>query len=162
MSFSHNSPSKTSFVLVVSQNVVARNEHTAFCRPSHVVRRPPLGWCRSRALNRFGARPPTHDGFLRRHSRSLAGRLWSHRGWRSLAARVTDCFDLIEPLLLFVDAHAEELDDRFSHPQPALQFVYETAAAFERQQDVHPIVESAHGIRQTPLAHFFNVLHGPA
>src|SRR5581483_11745907 len=76
-----------------------------------------------------------------------------------LAARFADCLDLVETLLLLVDANRQELDDRFSDAQTALQFMNESASALDGQQYVHTILELADLVGQAALAHAFHVPH---
>src|SRR5579863_8657100 len=110
------------------------------------------------------ARPTTNDRFLRRYRRRFSSRLCSHRrrGRGHLLLRVLDSLDLVEALLLLINAHAEELDHRLGHTQAALQFVHQSAAAFKREQNEKTVVEPADDICQPPLAHFFDTLHRSA
>src|SRR5436190_17199675 len=74
--------------------------------------------------------------FLRRCRRRLSSRFCGRR-WRRrcLLARIADRLDLIEPLLLLINAYGEELDHGLSNSQPALQFMHKSAAAFKCQQE---------------------------
>src|SRR5215472_11004493 len=129
------------------------------CRWSWVGRWPDAqGWCRAPAITNDQRRQ-----YLRRHCGRVATGSGSRSRRRSdFLARFLELADLRQALLLFVDAHREELDHRFAHSQAALQFVNQPAAAFEGQQDVHAIMEPAHQVRQTALAHLFDALHLPA
>src|SRR5208337_1845612 len=75
-----------------------------------------LGRCRSFLCRRRGRWSFFH------HDRGLGAHL---------LARVAQLFDLLQALLLFVDANREEFDHRLGNPQPPLQFVDHRARAFD-------------------------------
>src|SRR5580704_17796809 len=89
------------------------------------------------------------DGRWRSFSALCRGR----RGRRRLLAGVANGLDLVEALLLFVDADADELDHGFGHAQAALEFVDQAAAAFDGEQDVDAIMKTANGVGQTAFPH---------
>src|SRR5579863_7959581 len=74
---------------------------------------------------RVGQRPKAKDQrrLLRRSRRSFPGRLSRWRRRCGFALGILDRLDLIQPLLLLVDANSKELDDRLGHPQAPLQFM---------------------------------------
>src|SRR5258706_1930901 len=72
--------------------------------------------------------------------------------------RVAQLLDLVQTLLLFVDAHGEVLDHWLSNAQTALQFMHHRASALNRHQNVEALTELAHHVRQTPFAHAIDTL----
>src|SRR5581483_2387913 len=85
---------------------------------------------------------PCGERFLkwlcRRRSGFARGGLRGYsRGRGGLFTRLADLLDLVETLLLLVDAHGQELDDRFADPQTALELVDQAPAAFDNHQDVN-------------------------
>src|SRR5581483_4739870 len=107
-----------------------------------------------------GQRPRNN---VQRLNRCCCGRLSAsfgccRRGGR-LAARIAYLLNLVESLLLLVDAHGEELDHRLRYAQTAFQFMDQRSRPLNGQQNVHSILESADHIRQPPLAQPFHALH---
>src|SRR3982074_2586772 len=94
---------------------------------------------RCRSLCRSG-----RCGCCRRRGRRCRGsRLRTH-----LFARVAELLDLVQPLLLFINANGEELDYRLSDAQTALEFMHDGTAALNDHQDVKAVMELAHGVCQ--------------
>src|SRR4029077_9555414 len=97
----------------------------------------------------------------RRGLATLGRRCCGRRRCGNLLACIANRFDLVEALLFLVNAHADELEHRFGHAQPALEFVNQAARSLNCEQDVHSIVKAANGVSEPPLAHLLDVLHGP-
>src|SRR5689334_22637157 len=154
---------------------------SALAAPSRTSAPLPVSVAWARALRRFGRcrcfwcshfvshrSPSRRYGHPRRTAKSLL--CWRYRrltdrfrrGCRSCAgflSRLPDLLDLVEPLLLFINAHGDELDHRFGHAQTTLQFVDDRAVAFHRQQYEDSIMETANGVCEPPLSPNF-ALHG--
>src|SRR5450432_2334339 len=94
-----------------------------------------------------------------RFSASFCSRGRNWRGWRGLAFGVADGLDLVQALLLLVDANRDELDHRFGDAQAALQFVNQPAGALHGKQHIDAIVKPADHVGQAALAHFLYALH---
>src|SRR5580658_5403357 len=110
-----------------------------------------------------GQRPEANDQrrLLRRSRGSFPSNLSrGHRRCR-LAFRVFDRLDLIQALLLLINAHGEKLDHRLGNAQPALQFMNQATTAFDSQQHVNTVVKLPDGVSQPPLAHALDTLHQP-
>src|SRR5277367_2409669 len=106
----------------------------------------------------LGQRPKAKDRrqFLRCCRGSFPSSLSRWRRRCGFPLRVLDRLDLVQPLLLFVDAHGQELDHRLGNAQPALQFVNQAAAAFDGEQHVDAVMKFPDGVSQPPLAHAFH------
>src|ERR1700736_1793527 len=81
------------------------------------------------------------------------------RGGGGLALRVADRLDLIQTLLLLIDAHGDEFDHRFGDTQAAFQSVNQPAATLHCQQHVNAVVKPADHVGQAALAHLLNALY---
>src|SRR5579872_2830246 len=94
--------------------------------------------------------PTTEDQrlVLRRHSRRFSCSFGGCGGRRSLTAGIANGLDLVPTLLLFVNAHSQELDYGLSHAQPALKFMNQSAATLHGQQHVNTVAELANNIGQ--------------
>jgi len=82
----------------------------------------------------------------------------SRRFGADLAARTAKSLYLRQALFFLVDAHGDELDDRFRDAKTTLEFQYYWPAGLDGHQDVITVVELANEVGEFAATHLVDVL----